>query len=148
MIEFKNKNGRIIYSCESHPDVFDLRGVNLEEAVLEGAELSYAILEGVNLKGADLYWVILFGANLKNSNLENVSLNGADLKEACLRGANLKNADLGIDNLGGATQLQGADLTDTKLDGVIITRAEYDKKTKFPNSFDPVVHGMICTDLM
>jgi uncharacterized protein YjbI with pentapeptide repeats len=146
MIEIKNRNGELIFSCQDNLEPLDLRGANLEDAVLEGAELSYANLEGVNLKGADLYWVILFGANLKKSNLENASLNGADLKEASLRGANLKNADLGPDNLGGVTQLQGADLTDAVLDGMIVSRAAYDHNTKFPSSFDPVAHGMVRMD--
>lgn len=108
----------------------------MKGAVLESTELSYAILEGVNLKGADLYWGILFYANLKNANLENVSLNGANLKGACLCGANLKNADLGIDNLGGAVQMQGADLTGAVFVDTIVDRAEYDKNTKFPDAFD------------
>jgi len=142
MIDIKNERGEVIYSYEDNLEPLNFTGLNLEEAVLEGVEFSYANLEGTNLKGADLYWAILFSANLVDANLENVLLSGADLKQASLCGADLRHANLGPDNLGGATELQGADLRRTRLDGTILVRAVYDKNTKFDDSFDPLAHGM------
>jgi Pentapeptide repeats (8 copies) len=50
---------------------------------------------------------------------------------------------LGRDNLGGSTQLQGADLTGAIWNGAILKGAEFDNNTKFPNGFFPFSHGMV-----
>ena len=50
-----------------------------------------------------------------------------------LRAVNLCNANLGRDNLGGATILNGADLTDASVVGTIFDGAEYDEHTRLPN---------------
>ena len=55
-------------------------------------------------------------------------MQNADLSEADLRRANL----------------QGADLTDTRLNAAKYTTDE--KATKFPAGFDPSAHGMIEVD--
>ena len=57
--------------------------------VLRGADLREAHLIGADLRGADLQ-----GADLRDANLEGADLTGARLMQADLRGANLTNADL------------------------------------------------------
>lgn len=78
-------------------------------------DLEFANLYQANLEGFNLSKVVL-----SNANLENADLKGADLTEANLRGANLTTADL-----------TGATLSGTR----------YDKRTKWPEGFDPVAAG-------
>lgn len=147
MIEIKNARGEVIFVYhKSDGNVFDdadLSGANLAGAVLEGAWFNDATLSGANLEGANLYWAIFFRATIRNANLRNSLLAGCDFKEADLEGTDLSHANLGSDNLGGATQLQGANLTDCKVGGTNFDRAEYDTKTRFPFGFDPEKHNMV-----
>ncbi|ENE5675404.1 pentapeptide repeat-containing protein [Salmonella enterica subsp. enterica serovar Chester] len=80
-------------------------------ADLRGADLCDANLCGANLRGADLYGANLCGANLRGANLCGANLRGADLYGANLCGANLRGANLRGANLCGAN-LRGADLPD------------------------------------
>ena len=94
----------------------DLRGADLRDADLCGANLRGADLRGANLCGANLC-----GADLRDANLCDADLCGADLCDAnlCganLRGANLCGANLCDANLRGA-DLRGADLRDANLCG-------------------------------
>lgn len=83
----------------------DLRGADLGEADLKGANLREADFRGANLGEADLR-----GANLRKANL-----GWANLSEADLRGADLRGANLGWANLRG-TNLGGARLSEANLD--------------------------------
>jgi WD40 repeat protein len=67
----------------------DLRG-----ALLQGEDLSYRELAGVDFTGADLTDVLLVGANLSGAILRDAKLVGARLDEARLDGADLRGADL------------------------------------------------------
>ena len=98
---------------------------------------------GLNFENADLYWGSFVTAHLDGANFENANLQGAILKEASCVGTNFQGANLGRDNLGGSSQLQGADLTAAILKGAKLEGAEYDGKTLFPCGFDPKSHGMI-----
>jgi len=60
-----------------------------------------------------------------------------------LTNASLKNANLSRDNVGGFTQLQGANLTGANVSGTNFEGAEYDDETVFPESFDPKKHKMV-----
>jgi uncharacterized protein YjbI with pentapeptide repeats len=55
----------------------------------------------------------------------------------------LRDADLGRDNLGGSTQLQGANLTGAELRGANLEGAEYDEHTIFPPGFHAEKKNMI-----
>ncbi len=151
MIEIRNKNGAVIYI---HPDSnavdfdgSDLHGLNLTNAYLEGAVFSDANLSGANLENSDLYWAILFRANLNGANLKGAVLRGCDMKFAKLIKADLRGADLSQDNVGGSTQLQGADLSDCLIDGTKFGLAAFDAKTILPKGLDPQAHGMIYIDI-
>lgn len=69
---------------------------------------------------ADLRRATLIAADLDGSNLSGANLSGANLHGASLRGANLEGADL---------------------HGVVLAGAMYDEDTRWPDSFDPCVHG-------
>jgi urea transport system substrate-binding protein len=69
-----------------------------------------------DLRGFDLHDVKLVGANLREANLSDANLSGADLSSADLTRSNLENADLRGATLFGA-DLTGATLTGAKLDG-------------------------------
>ncbi|EIJ1162917.1 pentapeptide repeat-containing protein [Salmonella enterica] len=87
----------------------DLRGANLFDANLCGANLFGADLRGANLFDANLFDADLRGADLRGANLFDADLRGADL-----RGANLFDANLCGANLFGA-DLRGANLFDANL---------------------------------
>lgn len=73
-------------------DDANLQGANLSYAILQLANLQGANLMLANLEGAHLHAVNLRGANLMLANLRKVSLLDADLSGANLRGANLTDA--------------------------------------------------------
>ena len=56
----------------------------------------------------------------------------SNLSEANLSGAGLERSDLRKANLSGA-----------ELKGVVLKGAKYDKKTKWPDGFDPAADGAI-----
>ncbi|WP_197527172.1 pentapeptide repeat-containing protein [Pirellulimonas nuda] len=59
-----------------------------------------------------------------------------------MQGACLVRADLRPNNLGGRTQLQGANLADVSFSGASFTDAEYDHGTVLPKRLDPSKSGM------
>ena len=95
----------------------DLRDANLRDAKLIGADLSRANLSGVNLSLADF----------NDANLSRAKLIGADFNDANLRDVDLRDVDL-----------SGVNLTDAKLEWAV-----YNKKTKFPEKFDPASQQML-----
>lgn len=91
---------------------------DLSNAILSGADLSYANLFNANLSGANL-----IRADLFNANLSGADLSYADLFNAILSGANLSNAKLGCINFQYAN-LTHANLTCADLTGTDLTSAE------------------------
>ncbi|WP_186019905.1 pentapeptide repeat-containing protein [Burkholderia gladioli] len=101
----------------------DLRDANLRGADLSGADLSGANLRGADLSGADLSGADLSGANLRGADLRDANLRGADLRDANLRGADLSGANLRGADLSGA-DLSGANLLPIKADFIeVISQA-------------------------
>ena len=89
---------------ESHKLWLDTYGKKGVKAELRGADLQGAILQGADLQGADRRGAVLRGADLQGADLQ-----GAILQDAILRGADLQGADLRNTSLRGAS-LQGADI--------------------------------------
>ncbi|MFC6993840.1 pentapeptide repeat-containing protein [Haladaptatus sp. GCM10025707] len=103
--------------------------LQLEDAQLRGADLSYSELAGTNFRGANLQGADLRGAELKGADFTYAKIKGADF-----RGANLTNATLTEDlaecrfsgailddaNLRRAT-LEGVDLSGARLEGTDLT---------------------------
>ena len=90
---------------------FDLNSALLSEVDLERANLESANLENADLAGATLLGAFCAGANLRGADLNEANLHGADLLGADLTGANLSWASLM------ATSLVGAKLGHTNLTG-------------------------------
>jgi uncharacterized protein YjbI with pentapeptide repeats len=109
----------------------DLRMVDLSGRDMSGLYLRACTLLRANLKGTNLEGANLNGAYLAWSYLGEATLKGADLGEADLAGAGLEGADLSGANLCG-TSLTRADLTGAKLAG-----ASYDRRTAWPEGFEP-----------
>ena len=102
-------------------------------ALLEGANLSWARLEGANLRRAhldraDLRYARLEGANLRGARLEgadlrHVRLEKANLVEAHLEGADLRHVHQGEGTEFASAHLEGADLRGAHLEGADLRNA-------------------------
>ena len=109
-------------------------------------DLRMVDLSGRDMSGLYLRACTLLRANLKGTNLDGANLNGAYLAWAYLGEATLKGADLGDADLAGAG-LEGADLSGANLCGTSLTRtdltgakfagARYDRRTAWPEGFEP-----------
>lgn len=110
----------------------DIRGANLREAYLEGANFRKSNLQEVDLSEAHLQKAYLFGiklqnANLNNTNLQDVVFSKANLKNADLTNAKLQGAKLFKANLQYVVlyeaNLQGADLNQANLQDAFLGEA-------------------------
>src|SRR5215475_7561944 len=93
-----------------------------EEAHLEGAQLSHAVLSGAGfasarLDGADLSGTWLHGANFILASLQGADLSGAKLEGADFTSAVMQGASLAL------AGLEGASLRDAELEGVNLAMA-------------------------
>lgn len=113
----------------------DLRGLDLLQARLAGADLHGSNLAGVRLAQADLAGADLRGADLRETEMGQADLTGANLQGANLTGANLTQVDLTDADLRGAVLtdataiqvvLDGADLRGADLRGVLMPQASLD----------------------
>jgi hypothetical protein len=98
--------------------------------------MSRHTLEAADLRKRRLRYTDLTGINLRSANLHRADLWGADLRGADLRLANLREANLG-----------GADFRHASLEGVEVTRARYNDRTRFPEGFRPDQYGMVREEL-
>lgn len=110
----------------------DLRGTDLSDVDLSGANLRHVNLSCAKLIGANLRDANLSGSNLSEAKLMCANLRGADLSDAriCdtdLRESNLCGADLHCAYLREA-DLRGADLHAANLNGVNLWSAVGNKK--------------------
>ncbi|WP_406473410.1 pentapeptide repeat-containing protein [Streptomyces sp. NBC_01615] len=102
----------------------DLRNVDLSEAELTCAKLSWADLSSLKLQGDD---------RAKRTNLQLATLVGADLRHVRLWGAMMKRANLDY------AHLEGADLSDvTDLEASQLARVFVDAKTKLPEDLQKI----------
>ena len=100
--------------------------LDLSGAILPGAEIRNAHLEGIGLFGA-----CLESAGLEESHLEGATLVGSNLQGAQLSDAYLEGARMARTNLNGVTahraRLQRADIADASLRGAILEGAYLEK---------------------
>ncbi len=104
----------------------DLSGANLSDADLSNANLSGANLSGADLSNANLSKAKLIYTNLSNANLSGAILNGAYLHRVGLINADLRNA-----------YLFDTHISETNIFASIHDCTRYNKKTTFPNDFNP-----------
>lgn len=101
----------------------DLGGAELNEAVLEGAQLSYALVPAANFASARLDTADMTGGiEAQGANFLMASLQGADLTGAQGLGADFSNADL-MGAVMSFANLDLAKLKDAKLEGAVLYRA-------------------------
>jgi hypothetical protein len=98
-------------------DADTLEDMDLQEAYLAGARMA-----GLRCARADLRGASLQGADLRDVDLSDAKLSSCDLRSADLRG----------------TDLTGADLTASR-----VTGATYSAATRWPDGFDPSLHGAL-----
>lgn len=100
----------------------NLDSADLADADLRHANLTHADLAATDLHGAQLWKSTLTGADLSEANLSYAILAGADLTHANLLGANLTGASLTHAEISG--NLSDAILIDTNLTGADLTGAD------------------------
>ncbi|GAB3462793.1 pentapeptide repeat-containing protein [Actinophytocola sediminis] len=110
----------------------DLHGADLTGTVLLQADLTGADLTGANLTGADLRQATMVGANLRGANLTDARASQADLTKADLRGADLTRTELI------QTTLVEADLTGTDLSTANTIQTTFDGAIGLPDD-EPTV---------
>jgi uncharacterized protein YjbI with pentapeptide repeats len=115
----------------------DLRRIDLSGRDMSGLYFGACNFLRANLKGADLSGTNLHGAYLAWAYLSEATLEGADLEDADLAGAGLEGANLSGANLCG-TNLTRVDLTSAQLAGAI-----YDRRTVWPEGFEPHDSGAV-----
>lgn len=126
--------------------LIDLSGAIFDGLIMEGCIFDETILAYASFKKCDLYWARFYAVNLEHSNFAGASLNGCTFCNANLRYVNLADADLSRDNVGGSTDLRGANLDNAVIYNSTFIGAEYDRNTIFPKGFCPQAEGMIFTE--
>lgn len=140
----RNRQGEIIVDTDIVSDLseIDLREANFAGLDTEGLNLSDAVLEGADFNKADLYWASFFRAKCKGCNFRDARLSGAMLENADLRETDVRGAYVSYDNLGGSSSVAGSNLTDAQWSGADLRGCEYDEDTLLPIGLDPEVEGM------
>ncbi|GAB4581884.1 MAG: hypothetical protein Fur0022_46360 [Anaerolineales bacterium] len=111
--------------------------------------LKWTVLDGIDLSRAMLYRAPLDGTSLLEANFNGAYLEGASLRGAILRRANLSWADLSGADLSGAdltganldyASLQGVDLTKAKLTGASVTPDQLQQARSIKDAILPDGH--------
>jgi uncharacterized protein YjbI with pentapeptide repeats len=121
------------------------RGPRLRNLALPNVRWRDIVLAGfgfwqVTFDGADFTDAKLMALDIQGGSYVRASFKGADLSGAWLSNANFTGASFENANLSGG-RLRGLDLRETRLTGVQLAGACYDKKTTFPENFDPAAAG-------
>jgi hypothetical protein len=74
--------------------LLNLSGADFSEAMLRGADLSYAKLNGTSLKRADLQYAHMIEADLTGVRFDRANLENCDFTNAILTGANFQDANV------------------------------------------------------
>ncbi len=149
--EIKNLDGEVILTYDENDERwvwgnYDLSDANLERSDLEMEVWQDVILRGANLKEAEIYSGTFFLSDLSETNCEGTKFWGTGLQKVNFTKSNLRNAIFGKTNLGGSTDVSGANFTDAILDGVKFDETRYDEKTIFPKNFNPAKNGLVCIE--
>jgi len=113
---------------------------NLAGGNLINASLVQANLSGADLTGADLWGADVRAANLALASLRFAHLDQANFRDANHQGANLRHARLERTDLRQAW-LVGADLSETDLSSCLLEGALFDENTQWPEGFQSHAAG-------
>jgi uncharacterized protein YjbI with pentapeptide repeats len=121
------------------------RGPRLSKVALPNVRWKDIVLAGfgfwqAQFDGADFTGAKLMGLDIQGGSYVKASFQGADLTRAHLLNASFAGASFENANLSGA-RLFGLNLREARLTGAQLTGACYDKKTIFPETFDPAAAG-------
>lgn len=148
--EIRNLDGEIIFAYDENDErwiwgQYDMSGANLERANFEPVTIVWqdVILRKANLKGAVFYWAMLNSSDLSETDCEETKFWGTSLENVNFTKANLKNTVFGKSNLGGSTDVCGANFTGTNLDKAKFDETHYSDKTIFPKNFNPEKNGLV-----
>lgn len=151
--EIKNLDGEVIFTYDEDDTEFvsggggyDFSGANLEKADIEMEVWQDVNLRKANLKKAEIYSGLLAMSDLSEADCEETKFLGTGLQQVNFTKANLTNAVFGRCNLGGTTNVCGANFTDAILDGAKFDKTRYDAKTIFPKKFNPSKHELVCIE--
>ncbi len=163
-----NAPGAYLSSGDSWPYLYyaDLRNANLEGAIMNNAELSYASFRSASLAKVNFDYAIMWGVDMTGAHVSPTSLWQASLNYALLTDAVFANSRLKFANLSGAnldgTNFQDADLSSSLLEDAYVEDADfrgadltgasylgattgsafYDSETRFEGTgFDPAAAG-------
>lgn len=101
----------------------DLSGATVRDSSFKRADLTEAVLVGVDGRRAKFVSTTMTGVVLDGANLAKADLTKADLTSASLKGTDLTQARLF------RADLSGADLTDARLNGADMLQATFDGAT-------------------
>lgn len=133
----------------------DFCKVNMESAILRGAEIRYSLFDKAKMKGADMRGASLLGVSFKGADLRNVDLNASEIDRVIFDNSDLRGAKLNGAIIYGSSfenaDLRGADLRGMRFKDLKSNQyfrgARYNTKgsqiTRFPKGFDPEQQGMI-----
>ncbi len=140
-----NNRGPVDWNDESQREHkgLDLSGAGLRDVYLRRLPLAKCVLSYANLEGADLRNAHLEGAYLEDAHLEGAYLIDAHLESAGFQGAHLEGAILSVAHLEKAflyeahlegailhyANLEGADLRNAHLEGAYLSAAFFDRAT-------------------
>jgi uncharacterized protein YjbI with pentapeptide repeats len=111
-LESNGERGERLDLYEPNLSEFDFRGMNLSQALLEGANLYHCDCRNADFSGVDLYGANLRQADFSGGNLRGAHLNGCYMEAASFIDAELTEADISDSNL-----------TSTDFSGAIMRRA-------------------------
>lgn len=130
----------------------DLRYVQGKGATFHRAKMEGARLEGINFaeaKFVDAEMKSLYAVRsrwtesmIASAVFDGSSLQGANFERAGLSKVSFKGCDLQKADFSGA-RFKAVDLTEANLEGAKLRGALFDKKTVFPDGFDPIAAGMV-----
>jgi hypothetical protein len=112
---------------------------------LRKIDLTGVSWNGVQLRNTDLRGIRMINANLSEGEISNSNLRWSKLMGADLRWTKFTGTDLSYCDLRQA-KLAGTDLSQANLNWVNLSGATYDKRTNWPNNFDPINSGAMIED--
>jgi len=144
--EIRKRSGEVIWSSAQAGATWqdcDFGNAILDDIVIEGAAIALGSFAGTSLKRCDFYWLLAPCTSFVAADLEDCAFHGCGLGESDFTGAILRRTRFLRDNLGGGTDLCGANLSAAVIESADFSGAEYDDATRFPPDFDPEQHGMM-----
>ncbi|HAE2269894.1 TPA_asm: pentapeptide repeat-containing protein [Salmonella enterica subsp. salamae serovar 60:g,m,t:z6] len=136
---------------------YDFSGMDLHRAMLNGFCLYKAIFKDAHLRNVCIEhtsakYATFYNAALMNAFLDNSDLRGGDFRKSRPIGTHFESSVLSNSNFNGAdvwhanfsnANLCGANLLFERYDGINISGVLFNKKTLWPEGFDPILNGAI-----